>query len=256
MTLTKPGNGHTMRVTLENEAVTLEPICHEPDGAVCRVECVAGCETYSYPEHEHQLQFVPYCNAVEYLSNSDVECCVDYTGSIPLRDGMPIEVIWDGDGYSWFPVYQVTDDTATSAPRRIYLAARYSRHGEMRGVRDVLTALGYEVTSRWIDQHGGKLETSYTPEKLNAEPDECAALGQHDIEDLAAADTVISFTTADGGGKGGRHVEHGLALGMGKRVIVCGPRENIFHTLPQIEHYSSWRSLVVALTPARLGGCA
>lgn len=34
--------------------------------------------------------------------------------------------------------------------RRIYLAARYSRNDEMRGVRDVLTALGYEVTSRWI----------------------------------------------------------------------------------------------------------
>lgn len=39
--------------------------------------------------------------------------------------------------------------------RRIYLAARYSRNAEMRGVRDVLEGLGHKVTSRWIDQHGG-----------------------------------------------------------------------------------------------------
>lgn len=139
---------------------------------------------------------------------------------------------------------------------RIYLAARYSRNDEMRGVRDVLTALGYEVTSRWIDQHGGQLESDYTPDVLNQQPERCALLGLHDVEDLATADTVISFTSADGGGKGGRHVEHGLALGLGKRVIVCGPRENIFHTIPQIEHYPSWRALVIALTPADLGGTA
>jgi hypothetical protein len=141
-----------------------------------------------------------------------------------------------------------------STTQKIYLAARYSRNDEMRGVRDVLTAMGYEITSRWIDQHNGKLETSYTPEKLNTDPDECAVLGQHDVADLAAADTVISFTSTNGGGKGGRHVEHGLALGMGKRVIVCGPRENIFHTLPEIEHYPSWRSLVIALAPVGISG--
>src|SRR6185437_10509575 len=32
----------------------------------------------------------------------------------------------------------------------VYLAARYSRRQEMLGVRDVLAALGYRVTSRWI----------------------------------------------------------------------------------------------------------
>jgi hypothetical protein len=132
---------------------------------------------------------------------------------------------------------------------KIYLAARYSRNDEMRGVRDVLTAIGYEVTSRWIDQHDGALEASYTPAKLNADPEECAILGQHDIDDLTAADTVISFTSPDGGGKGGRHVEHGIALGLGKRLIVCGPRENIFHTLPQIEHHAIWSGLVMALVP-------
>ena len=62
-----------------------------------------------------------------------------------------------------------------------------------------------------------------------------------------AADVVISFTSV-GGGKGGRHVEFGYGLGLGKKMIVVGPRENVFHTLPQIEHYEDWPHLVMALS--------
>lgn len=134
----------------------------------------------------------------------------------------------------------------------IYLAARYSRNDEMRGVRDVLEVLGYRVTSRWIDHHGGQQLESAATAVLNSDPASVAHFGAHDLEDLDAADTVISFTSADGGGKGGRHIEFGYALARGKRMIVCGPRENIFHTLPQIEHYPTWGILVMALTPASL----
>lgn len=133
----------------------------------------------------------------------------------------------------------------------VYLAARYSRHEEMQGVRDVLVALGCTVTSRWIDCHGGQLTTSYAPEQLNKRPEECGVLGQHDVEDLLAAETVISFTSRDGGGKGGRHVEHGIAIGAGKRIIVVGYRENIFHTLPKVEFFPSWPHLVRALGELR-----
>ncbi len=128
---------------------------------------------------------------------------------------------------------------------KIYLASRFSRNDEMRGVRDVLTALGHEITSRWIDQHGGDQLESAAQEVLNSDPESVCHFGVHDLEDIQAADTTISFTSADGGGKGGRHVEHGIALGLGKRVIVCGPRENIFHTLPQVEHYATWRELAL-----------
>jgi hypothetical protein len=100
---------------------------------------------------------------------------------------------------------------------KIYLAARYSRNSEMRGVRDVLTALGHEVTSRWIDCHTGKYLTSFTPKHLNNDPEYCARLGLHDLEDVDDADAVISFTDTAGGGKGGRHVEFGYALAAPSR---------------------------------------
>jgi len=117
----------------------------------------------------------------------------------------------------------------------VYLAARYSRNAEMRDIRDLLETNGIKVTSRWIDCHG-KLEASFTPERPNAEPRFCGEYGQTDINDLLAADAVVSFTSLDGGGKGGRHVEFGLGLALpGKRSIIVGPRENVFHYLPQVD---------------------
>jgi poly(3-hydroxybutyrate) depolymerase len=105
-----------------------------------------------------------------------------------------------------------------------YLAARYSRNPELCEYRDELCAKipGSVVTSRWIDQHAGELEASYTP------------------EDLDAAQVIVSFTGAGGGGKGGRHIEHGYAIAAGKRLVVVGPRENIFHCHPATEVYATW----------------
>jgi hypothetical protein len=122
----------------------------------------------------------------------------------------------------------------------------------MQGVRDVLHALGHEVTSRWIDCHAGKYLVSFTPEHLNNDPEYCCGVAIHDLEDLRAADTVISFTDEKGGGKGGRHVEFGVALALNKRLILVGPRENVFHTLPEIEHYPTWRSLAIVMAAERV----
>lgn len=133
---------------------------------------------------------------------------------------------------------------------RVYLAARYSRHDEMRGVRDVLATLGHVVTSRWIDCHTdvmGDHSASFTPEVLNERPQDCMRIARHDLDDVLAADAVISFTSG-GGGKGGRHVEFGYGLARGKRMIVVGPREHVFHTLSQVEWYPDWPRLVMKLT--------
>lgn len=131
---------------------------------------------------------------------------------------------------------------------KVYLAARTGRNSEMRGVRDVLQALGHEVTSRWIEDLGGK--DSFTPDQFNADADHCAKDARRNLEDIEAAGTVISFTSPDGGGLGGRHVEFGLALGLGKHLVIVGPRENVFHTLPAIEWYPDWSHLVMAWSAA------
>jgi hypothetical protein len=96
--------GHTMSVTLHVEAVWLKPVCHEPDGAICRVECAEGCFSYTYPEHEHELTPREVCNAVEWMTAG--ECVVESYGGgssreISLHDGMAINVRWNGEYYEW-----------------------------------------------------------------------------------------------------------------------------------------------------------
>lgn len=146
---------------------------------------------------------------------------------------------------------------------RYYFAARYSRYPEMRQRRAELIAAipDAEVTSRWIDCLDGKLEASYTPEVLAVQPDECWKQGQADLEDLARAEAIVSFTGDGGGGKGGRHVEHGIAIanvdnhpmlvapdaiGEVFRLIVIGPRENIFHCHPATEVYATFAEFLAA----------
>jgi hypothetical protein len=112
----------------------------------------------------------------------------------------------------------------------------------MRKYRDQLVAAIPQatVTSRWIDCHDGELDASYIPEVLAAQPEVCWIHGLNDLEDLARADVIVSVTGDGGGGKGGRHVEHGYAIASGKRLIVVGPRENIFHCHPATEVYDTW----------------
>lgn len=143
---------------------------------------------------------------------------------------------------------------------RYYFASRYSRHPEMRDYRTALTAAipGAVVTSRWIDCHDDELEQSYTPEVLNADPAGCWRHGSDDLDDLEAAHVLVSFTGP--GGKGGRHVEHGYFLAMqllmdaDLRSVIVGPRENVFHCLPETEHFPDFDAFLKAERALTAGG--
>lgn len=118
---------------------------------------------------------------------------------------------------------------------KIYLAARYSRLEELNEYRAELQDRGHVVTSRWLDgleQYGleGTEEAMHSPAQR-------AMFAIDDTRDLLEADTVIAFTEepgTPGGRRGGRHVELGIALGAGTRVIIVGPAENVFCELPGI----------------------
>lgn len=136
---------------------------------------------------------------------------------------------------------------------RVYLAARYSRRVEVAGYADDLRAAGHEVTSRWV---AGVHE--HPPDGVAADSVAHLALAAAvDVDDLVAADCLVSFTEPDGAvvgrGRGGRHVELGMALGLGKRVIVAGFRENVFCCLPQVEFYETWQTALAAVFVAGTG---
>ncbi len=130
---------------------------------------------------------------------------------------------------------------------KIYLAARYSRAAEMREVRQRIENAGHTVTSTWIDQTIGEIPR----DTLNTEPMAHAQYAQRDFADLIDAEAVISFTSMDGGGRGGRHIEFGMALALNKRLIIVGPRENVFHTLSGVEVYHDIDAMLEAWAEIR-----
>lgn len=105
----------------------------------------------------------------------------------------------------------------------------------MEIVAEYLKGLGHQITARWV--YGG--EDGLTREQI-------ALL---DIEDVNACDAVISFTQPYGSVNkgGGRHVEFGYGLAKGKRLLVIGERENVFHDHPKVEVFPDLRACLGAL---------
>lgn len=121
---------------------------------------------------------------------------------------------------------------------KIYLAAPFGDRPKMEIVADRLKAKGHTITARWV--YGG--EEGLTREDI----------AKLDLDDVDACDTLISFTFPRGtlSSGGGRHVEFGYALARGKRLIVIGERENVFHHFPGVEVYASLIAWMIGTEPA------
>lgn len=127
---------------------------------------------------------------------------------------------------------------------KVFLSSRYSRRVEMTTVADELAKAGHTVVSRWL-----ATEWSNDGEGSSAAPPEYREkYAVIDAEDVRACDTFVAFTEPpNAGGRGGRHVEFGMAVALGKRLIVVGHYENIFHHLPGIAFFRDAGCLLGAL---------
>jgi len=133
----------------------------------------------------------------------------------------------------------------------IYLASRYSRREELCEYREQLRAAGHHVTSRWLNGEHQALDTNGS--ELPGTPQQAMTFAADDFGDLMAADVVISFTEPprSAPNRGGRHVEFGMAIATGKRVLVVGYRENVFHCLPRVEFCETWAVALSVLAGTR-----
>lgn len=109
---------------------------------------------------------------------------------------------------------------------KIYITARWGRRDEMRSHRISLEKAGHKVNSRWLDEPDG------TPE---------AKAASIDLTDICMSDVLVVFSETPDIGyyTGGRHVEFGYAIALDKRIIVIGPRENIFMHVPTVHVVST-----------------
>ena len=126
---------------------------------------------------------------------------------------------------------------------KIYLAAAYERRWELFGYRNELVWRGLTVTSRWVLTPEPTVPYGGLSTVMRAE------LAQEDWEDVRAADIMINFTEPGdtAASSGGRHVELGAALAFEKRCMIVGPRENVFHCLPEVEHFETWERCLAEL---------
>lgn len=118
----------------------------------------------------------------------------------------------------------------------VYVAARYTEKARARVARATLVNQGYQVTSRWL------YDDPTAPH---------ATAAQRDLNDVARSHLLLLLEPLTPGG-GGRYIETGYALALGKPVMVIDPNaptdgrdgRAIFWSLPTV---TVWPSLEAAL---------
>jgi hypothetical protein len=137
---------------------------------------------------------------------------------------------------------------------KFYFAARYSRLDELCAYRKDMVERGHHVPARWL-RGGHQIETLEAAS--SAPKDEARRFAIEDLEDVVAADVIVSFTEQPRTTttRGGRHVELGIGIGLrmadrtpaAPTLVVVGPFENVFHALPHIDAvFDDWPAFLAA----------
>lgn len=120
------------------------------------------------------------------------------------------------------------------APTAVYLSSRSARRNELLVIAEECRQAGFKVASKWL----------WAAPADVGDPVAAAAAAQKDLDGLREADLFVGFTESvatNPAGRGGRHLELGVALALGQRVVLVGPEpEHVFHSLPEIERYRDW----------------
>lgn len=125
---------------------------------------------------------------------------------------------------------------------KIYLAARFSKRHILQAWQIELEKLGHEIVSRWSMRGSDHMKSPGLSER--ASESERARFAKEDIEDINNCDCVISLMEEPrNDGRGGRHVEFGYALAKGKRLMIVGDKETVFHDLPEVEVFSNFLNI-------------
>lgn len=125
----------------------------------------------------------------------------------------------------------------------IYIAAPFPMRHELRWFRDELVKLDHAVTASWIDVEPDEDDTAW--EERESAARQC-------LQEVEAADALMIVTEDPKSGRGGRHVELGYALALGKRIWRIGPRTHIFTALAEAEAVNTAHML--AMVRAKLLG--
>lgn len=140
---------------------------------------------------------------------------------------------------------------------RAYIAAPYAAREQIKRYATELDQIGYQVTSRWLDEPHD-INPTTTGAALALSDTEANTAARNDLDDIDGSDIFVVITARECTGleaqrstSGGRHVETGYALARGISVIVVGDPENIFHRMQLVTGVDDWHDAVIELS-ARL----
>lgn len=128
---------------------------------------------------------------------------------------------------------------------KLYLAGQYAKRDLLKQYAIELEDIGIVVTSRWL------MEDKPLNTKIGDDTEDFyRETATVDLEDIDTADGVVFFSEDPHVGipRGGRHVEFGYGLAKGKLMWTIGPRENIFHFLPEIKNYPTFNDFYFSVS--------
>ena len=118
----------------------------------------------------------------------------------------------------------------------IYIAGKYTAKARLKEHRAQVQASGFDVSSSWLD-------TNF-PEVIDE--DRMANEAVRDCQEVEDAGVFI-LDTIDESMTGGREVELGIALTVGASILHVGPKRNVFHYLPMVQHFEDWDAVIAHL---------
>lgn len=131
-------------------------------------------------------------------------------------------------------MYILNDDDQT---KTVYIAGRYSRRQEFVTVAELLKEHGFEIVSQWVfgGEDGKSLEE----------------IARMDYDDCAKAGIVLSYTEDPQveHRQGARHAEFMQGYILGSACCLIGPREIIFHHLPDVHQYDTLSEFIKDWNP-------
>lgn len=111
-----------------------------------------------------------------------------------------------------------------------------------------LRTMGLECTSQWLQEKHAS-NTTLSEQIADLHESGMREIATMDLDDVKRSDVIVFFSQSDQTPtfRGGRHVEFGYALARNKIIVVVGPKENIFHYLPQVKHFKTWSKALTCL---------
>lgn len=106
---------------------------------------------------------------------------------------------------------------------KIYVAGSLDSKVQCQELSKQLVEFGHSVVSSWYEMHTGYDQSAK----------ELALAAAKDFNEIKSCEVLIhAFTDVRSSG-GGADSELGMAIALGKTVLVLGPRVNVFHNLCQ-----------------------